>query len=163
MNRVLLLGHVGSEPEERTTRTGTTMVNFSVATTERWTDDRGEQRESTEWTRVVAFGGTAERAGEVRQGDRVHVEGKLQTRKYAGRDGVEKQSTSVVASRVWRLVTRDDRPQAGGQPPRRDAHEQRQPPPGARVVDRYSPGPAPAQLPQALPPASPYGGDEQHF
>ena len=99
VNKVILVGNVGKDPEVRTTQDGTKIVNFSLATSETWNDRAsGERKEKTEWHRVVVFN---ERIGDVvekyvRKGKSVYVEGSLQTRKWTDQSGVEKYSTEVV-------------------------------------------------------------------
>jgi single-strand DNA-binding protein len=102
VNKVILVGNVGKDPEVRTSQDGTKIVNFSLATSENWTDRAsGERKERTEWHRVVVFN---DRIGEVvekyvRKGRKVYVEGSLQTRKWTDQAGVEKYSTEVVIGR----------------------------------------------------------------
>ncbi len=99
VNKVILVGNVGKDPEIRTTQDGTKIVNFSLATSETWNDRAsGERKEKTEWHRVVVFN---ERIGDVvekyvRKGKSIYVEGSLQTRKWTDQSGVEKYSTEVV-------------------------------------------------------------------
>ena len=99
VNKVILVGNVGKDPEVRTSQDGTKIVNFSLATSERWNDRAsGERKEKTEWHRVVVFN---ERTADVvekyvRKGSSVYVEGSLQTRKWTDQSGVEKYSTEVV-------------------------------------------------------------------
>ncbi len=162
MNLTMLTGHIGSEPELRETQTGRRLCKLSVATTDRWYDDGGKPRETTEWHRVVAWGRTADFAAECAKGDRVHVEGKLQTRKWETRDGQTRTTTEVVAQRVWRLVAADERlppNRVAGAPHRRPEGSQ----PGARVVDHYQSGRAQEAPsgPSAAPGAedSPYARD----
>ena len=102
VNKVILVGNVGKDPEVRTSQDGTKIVNFSLATSENWTDRAsGERKERTEWHRVVVFN---DRIGEVvekyvRKGRKVYVEGSLQTRKWTDQSGVEKYTTEVVIGR----------------------------------------------------------------
>jgi single-strand DNA-binding protein len=102
VNKVILIGNLGRDPEVRTTQAGDKVVNLSVATSERWKDRAsGEQRERTEWHRVVIFN---ERLADVaekylRKGAKVYLEGQLQTRKWTDQSGVEKYTTEVVLSR----------------------------------------------------------------
>src|SRR6266404_2560655 len=102
VNKVILIGNLGRDPETRSAQDGTKIVNFSVATSENWKDrNSGERRERTEWHRVVIFN---ERLAEVaekylRKGSKVYVEGQLQTRKWTDQSGQEKYTTEVVLSR----------------------------------------------------------------
>lgn len=102
VNKVILLGNLGRDPEVRQTQDGTKIVHLAIATSERWRDRQsGEQRERTEWHRVVIFN---ERLGEVAEkylskGRQVYVEGQLQTRKWTDQSGQEKYTTEVVLQR----------------------------------------------------------------
>ena len=101
VNKVILLGNLGRDPETRYTTGGDAVTNLSIATSEQWKDKSGEKQERTEWHRVVLFGRQAEIAGEyLKKGRSVYIEGRLQTRKYTDKDGVEKYSTEVVADRM---------------------------------------------------------------
>ncbi|HEV2219456.1 MAG TPA: single-stranded DNA-binding protein [Casimicrobiaceae bacterium] len=101
VNKVILLGNLGRDPETRYTTDGGAVTNLSIATSEQWKDKSGEKQERTEWHRVVLFGRTAEIAGEyLKKGRSVYIEGRLQTRKYTDKDGVEKYSTEIVADRM---------------------------------------------------------------
>ena len=102
VNKVILLGNLGRDPEIRNTQDGAKIVNLSVATSERWKDRMsGEPRERTEWHRVVIFNENLARIAEqyLRKGSSVYVEGQLQTRKWTDQQGVEKYSTEVVLGR----------------------------------------------------------------
>lgn len=102
VNKVILVGTLGRDPETRSTQSGQRIVNLSVATSERWRDkSSGEQQERTEWHRVVIFN---EKIGEVAEkyltkGSRVYLEGQLQTRKWTDQAGVERYSTEIVLQR----------------------------------------------------------------
>lgn len=98
VNKVILVGNVGQDPEIRYTADGRPIANFSVATSETWNDkNSGEKKEKTEWHRVVVFGKLAELCGKyVAKGSQVYVEGKLQTRKWQGQDGQDKYTTEIV-------------------------------------------------------------------
>ena len=118
VNKVILVGNLGRDPEVRTTQDGTKVVNLSLATSERWRDRQsGEQRERTEWHRVVVFN---ERLADVaerflRKGAKVYIEGALQTRKWQGNDGQERYSTEVVLQRFrGELTMLDGRGEGGG-------------------------------------------------
>ena len=101
VNKVILLGNLGRDPETRYTAGGDAVTNLSIATSEQWKDKSGEKQERTEWHRVVLFGRQAEIAGEyLKKGRSVYIEGRLQTRKYTDKDGVEKYSTEVVGDRM---------------------------------------------------------------
>ena len=100
LNKVTLIGNLGKDPDVRRTQSGDPVVNISVATSEKWRDRHsGEQREQTEWHRVVIFGKTAEIAEKyLRKGSKVYLEGKLTTRKWQDQSGADRYSTEVVLS-----------------------------------------------------------------
>ena len=117
VNKVILVGNLGRDPEVRYAQDGTKIVNFTMATSESWKDKTsGERREKTEWHRVVLFndrlGDVAERF--LRKGSKVYVEGALQTRKWTGNDGVEKYTTEVVLQRFRGELTMLDTRGGGG-------------------------------------------------
>ena len=102
INKVILVGNLGRDPEVRSTQNGDKIVNFSIATSERWKDkSTGEQREKTEWHRIVIFNENLARIAEqyLRKGSSVYVEGQLQTRKWQDQSGAEKYTTEVVLQR----------------------------------------------------------------
>ena len=102
INKVILIGNLGRDPEVRFSQDGTKIVNFSVATSERWKDKQtGEPREKTEWHRVVLFNDRLADVAEkyLKKGSKVYIEGALQTRKWTGNDGHERYSTEVVLQR----------------------------------------------------------------
>ncbi|OZB03081.1 MAG: single-stranded DNA-binding protein [Idiomarina sp. 34-48-12] len=113
INKVILIGNLGADPEVRYTQNNTAIANLSVATSETWKDKQtGEPREQTEWHRCVAYRRLAEIAGEyLKKGSKVYVEGRLQTRKWQGQDGVERYTTEIVINDLQML---DGRP-GGGQ------------------------------------------------
>ncbi|MGF1720186.1 single-stranded DNA-binding protein [Vibrio kyushuensis] len=98
VNKVIIMGNLGQDPEVKYTANGSAIANITVATSETWRDKQsGEQREKTEWHRVVLFGKTAEIAGEyLRKGSQVYLEGQLQTRKWQDQSGQDRYSTEVV-------------------------------------------------------------------
>ena len=101
LNRVMLIGNLGRDPELRYTQSGSPVANFTLATNERYTDAAGERKERTEWHRVVCFGKQAEIVGEyTRKGRQVFVEGALQTREWTDREGNKRYTTEVRAQRV---------------------------------------------------------------
>lgn len=105
LNKVMLIGNLGRDPEVRYTQGGTAVANFTLATNDRWTDPAsGEKKERTEWHRVVVFAKQAEIAGEyLRKGRQVYVEGSLQTREWTDRDGNKRYTTEVRAQRFQML------------------------------------------------------------
>ncbi len=100
VNKVILVGHLGQDPEVRYMPNGGAVANITLATSESWRDKAtGEQKEKTEWHRVVLFGNLAEIAGEyLRKGSQVYIEGSLQTRKWTDQAGVEKYTTEIVVN-----------------------------------------------------------------
>ena len=115
VNKVIIVGHVGKDPEMRSTGSGKRLANLSVATSESWRDKAsGERKEKTEWHRVVVFNdSTADFIEQyVRKGDLVYVEGQLQTRKWTDKDGSDRYSTEIVVQlgRVEQLSSNDKAP-----------------------------------------------------
>ncbi|RUO56465.1 single-stranded DNA-binding protein [Pseudidiomarina homiensis] len=108
INKVILIGNLGAKPEIRYTQNNTAIANLSIATSETWKDKQtGEPREQTEWHRCVAYRRLAEIAGEyLDKGSKVYVEGRLQTRKWQGQDGVERYTTEVVINDLQMLDSR---------------------------------------------------------
>ena len=100
INKVILVGNLGAKPEVKYASNGNAISNLSVATSESWTDkSTGQKQERTEWHRVSLFGKLAEIAGQyLDKGSKVYIEGKLQTRKYTDKDGIERWTTDVVVS-----------------------------------------------------------------
>jgi len=108
VNKVILIGNLGRDPETRYTTGGDAVTNLRIATTETWKDKAGEKQEKTEWHSVVLFGRQAEVAGEyLKKGRSVYIEGRLQTRKYTDKEGVEKYATEVVGDRMQLLGGRE--------------------------------------------------------
>ena len=108
VNKVIIVGNLGADPDAKSMPSGNMVANFSVATTESWNDrDTGERQEKTEWHRVVFFGRIAEIADQyLKKGSQVYVEGKLQTRKWEDRDGNERWTTEIVGSQLEMLGDR---------------------------------------------------------
>jgi single-strand DNA-binding protein len=101
VNKVILVGRLGQNPEVRYTPSGSAVANFSVATNEAWTDKSGQKQERTEWHRVVVWGKLAELCNQyLQKGRQCYVEGRLQTREWTDKDGVKKYSTEVQAQTV---------------------------------------------------------------
>ena len=113
LNKVILIGNLGRDPEVRRLNSGDPVVNLSIATSENWRDKAsGERKERTEWHRVVIFNENLTKVAEnyLRKGSKVYIEGQLQTRKYTDKDGIEKYSTEVVLQRYrGELVMLDSR------------------------------------------------------
>jgi single-strand DNA-binding protein len=105
VNKVILIGNVGNDPDMRYTANGGAVCNLSVATTDSWRDKQsGENQERTEWHRVVMFGKLGEIAGEyLRKGSKVYIEGRLQTRKWQDKSGQDRYTTEIVANDMQML------------------------------------------------------------
>lgn len=104
VNKVILIGNLGKDPETRYLPSGDAVTNISVATTDTWKDKSGEKQEHTEWHRVAFFGKTAEIAGEyLKKGSPVYVEGRIRTRKWQDKEGQDRYSTEIVADRMQLL------------------------------------------------------------
>ena len=114
LNKVLVQGHLGRDPEIRQTAGGQSVGNCSVACTEKWVAKDGERKERTEWVRVVAWGKEAEILSTARKGDLVFVDGALQTREWENKAGVKQYTTEV---RAWYLVVVPKQGQAQERPP----------------------------------------------
>jgi len=128
INKVMLIGRLGQDPEVRYTPDGTAVANFSIATSEEWKDkNSGEKRERTEWHRIVAWRRLGEICGEyLSKGRQVYIEGRIQTRSWEDKDGNKRYTTEIIASDVQFLGGRDSAtaggpsagaPDTGGQGP----------------------------------------------
>jgi single-strand DNA-binding protein len=108
VNKVIIVGNLGRDPETRYMPSGDAMTTISVATTDTWKDKAtGEKKESTEWHRITFFGKLAEIAGQyLKKGSQVYVEGSLRTRKYVDKDGIEKYATDIRADEMKMLGAR---------------------------------------------------------
>ncbi len=101
VNKAIVLGNLGRDPELRHTQSGKAVCQLNVATTETWTDQSGERQEKTEWHRIVVWGRQAENCDKyLSKGRSVYVEGRIQTRKWQDKDGADRYSTEIVADRV---------------------------------------------------------------
>ena len=109
INKVILVGRLGQDPEVRYTPDGTAVANFSIATSEEWKDkNSGEKRERTEWHRIVAWRRLGEICGEyLSKGRQVYIEGRIQTRSWEDKDGNKRYTTEIIASDVQFLGGRD--------------------------------------------------------
>lgn len=104
VNKVILIGNLGRDPEVRYTKSGTSVATLNVATSESWTDQNGQKQERTEWHRVVAWSKLADIAKEyLTKGNQVYIEGKLQTRSWDDRDGNKRYTTEVKADQMVML------------------------------------------------------------
>ncbi|BEP63921.1 hypothetical protein GmRootV213_44750 [Variovorax sp. V213] len=118
VNKVIVVGNLGRDPEMRTFPSGDQVANVTVATTDRWKDKQsGEMREATEWHRIVFNGRLAEIAGQyLRKGSQVYVEGSLRTRKWTDKDGIEKYTTEIRADQMQMLGSRQGQGAPSGGP-----------------------------------------------
>jgi single-strand DNA-binding protein len=108
VNKVILVGNLGRDPEVRYTPDGAAIANVSIATTSKYKNKSGEMVEETEWHRVTFFGRLAEIVGEyLKKGRSIYVEGRLKTRKYTDKDGVEKYATDIIANEMQMLGSRE--------------------------------------------------------
>ena len=124
LNRVILIGNLGRDPETRYLPNGDAVANISVATTESWKDKSGEKQEKTEWHRVTLYRRLGEIAGEyLKKGSQVYIEGRIEYREYE-KDGVKRYSTDIIASEMKMLGSR----QGGGEPMDRDSGPSERPP-----------------------------------
>ncbi|CAM3799316.1 single-stranded DNA-binding protein [Avibacterium endocarditidis] len=117
INKVIIVGNLGADPEVRTMPNGEAVANISVATSESWTDkNTGEKRELTEWHRIVFYRRQAEIVGEyLRKGSKVYVEGRLRTRKWQDQNGQDRYTTEIQGDVLQMLDSRTDRGQGGNQ------------------------------------------------
>ena len=131
LNKVTLIGYLGRDPERRVTANGDAVAQMTVATTESWKDkSSGERRQTTEWHRVVLYRKLAEIAGEyLKKGSLVYVEGRLQTRKWTGKDDVERTAVEIIADDLRMLGARphhDEEHEGESSRPVQDTTEQRE-------------------------------------
>jgi len=158
VNKVIIVGNCGHDPETRFIPSGGAVTNLSIATSESWKDkNTGDQQERTEWHRVVFFNRLAEIAGEyVKKGSKLYVEGSLRTRKWQGQDGQDRYTTEVVASEMQMLDSRGGQ-QGGGdyqqssnqQYGQQSAPQQNTPPQQAPSAPQQGQN-APQQAPQGM-------------
>ena len=107
VNKVILIGNLGADPETRFLPSGDAVANIRIATTDNWKDKSGEKQEHTEWHRVSFFGKLAEIAGEyLKKGSPVYIEGRIRTRKWQDKEGQDRYSTEIVADRMQLLGSR---------------------------------------------------------
>lgn len=157
INKVILVGHLGADPETRYTANGSAVTNLRVATSDSWRDKQtGEQQERTEWHRVVMFARLAEIAAEyLRKGSQCYIEGRLQTRKWQGEDGQDRYSTEIVANDMQMLGGRGGgagAPQDAGQS--WGGEQQSSSPPPKRAPSKPAAAPA-----KSAPPAEDFDDD----
>jgi single-strand DNA-binding protein len=117
VNKVILIGNLGADPEVRATGGGQSVANFRIATSEQWQDKSGEKKERTEWHSIVVWGKLAELCGKyLKKGRPVYIEGKLQTREWE-KDGVKRYSTEVIAHTVTFLGSKEGASESRETPP----------------------------------------------
>lgn len=115
VNKVILIGNLGADPETRYLPSGDAVTNIRIATTENWKDKSGEKQEHTEWHRISFFGRQAEVAGEyLKKGSPVYIEGRIRTRKWQDKEGQDRYSTEIVADRMQLLGGRGSGGEGGG-------------------------------------------------
>jgi len=143
VNKVIIIGNLGKDPEVRYAPSGSAICSITVATSRQWKDKTsGERQEETEWHRITFFDRMAEIAGEyLKKGRPVYVEGRLKTRKYTDKDGVEKYATDIIATEMQLLGGREGGGQGGGG---EDMGESRAPAPRSAPAQRSAPAPRPA-------------------
>lgn len=131
INKAILIGNLGADPEIRYTQAGTQVATFSVATTERWKGQDGQMQENTEWHRIVAWGRLAEICGEyLNKGSKVYIEGRIQTRKWQDQNGNDKYTTEIVAKEMKMLSPRGGESGGGGYSASSSQESFPEPPPG---------------------------------
>ncbi len=150
INKVIIVGNCGQDPETRYLPSGGAVTNISIATSEAWKDKTsGEQQERTEWHRVVFFNRLGEIAGEyLKKGSKVYVEGSLRTRKWQGQDGSDRYTTEIVASEMQMLDTRGG--QEGGYSPQQDSGGYQQQAPQQRQAPQQQNQAPQQQAPQGM-------------
>lgn len=117
LNKVILIGRLGRDPETRYMPNGEAVCNFSVATSESWKDQNGQRQESTEWHNVTMYRKLAEIAGKyLTKGSQVYLEGKIQSRKYQGKDGIERTAYEIIANEMKMLSGNAQAPAQKPQP-----------------------------------------------
>ena len=145
VNKVILVGNLGRDPEMRYLPSGEAVANLAIATTDKFKNKQGEMVEQTEWHRVSFFGRTAEVCGQyLKKGGQVYVEGSIRTRKYTDKDGIEKYATEIRGDRMQMLGGRS----GGGMADMDDGMDQSAP------QQRSQPSKAPAQAPAQRPASS---------
>ena len=104
VNKAIIVGNLGRDPEMRSTQSGTQVANFSVATSRQYTDSSGQRQDETEWHRIVAFGRLAEICGQyLRKGKQVYIEGRIQTRSWEDQNGQKRYTTEIVCEQMQML------------------------------------------------------------
>jgi single-strand DNA-binding protein len=126
INKVIIVGNLGADPEVRYMPSGGAVANLSIATSDTWKDKQtGQPQERTEWHRIILFNRLGEIAGEyLRKGSKIYIEGRLQTRKWQDKNGVDRYTTEIVASDLQMLDSRGGAGSTGNMPPMYDGMEQ---------------------------------------
>lgn len=159
VNKVILIGNLGNDPEQRAMPNGNAVTNITVATSESWKDKQtGQQQERTEWHRVVFFNRLAEIAGQyLRKGSKVYLEGSLRTRKWQDQNGQDRYTTEIVATEMQMLDSRGGQNDSYSQDPYSQQYAAPQPaptaPPGAPQYQQSAP-PQHSAPPKAAPPGN---------
>ena len=136
LNKVILIGRLGRDPEVRYMPNGEAVCNFSVATSESWKDSNGQKQERTEWHNVTMYRKLAEIAGKyLTKGSQVYLEGKIQSRKYQGKDGIERTAYEIIANEMKMLGGNDSGQQTAQRTPPEQPRRQAQAAPAAPVED----------------------------
>lgn len=145
VNKVIIVGNLGNDPEIRTMPNGEAVANISVATSESWMDkNTGERREITEWHRIVFYRRTAEVVGEyLRKGSKVYVEGRLRTRKWQDQNGQDRYTTEIQGDVLQMLDSRSERSQGGYAPQTSNAQYAQPTQPAYQAPKPSAPQPAP--------------------
>ena len=125
LNKVILIGRLGQEPTMRYTPNGDAVANFSIATDEQWKDKNGERQTRTEWHNITLYRKLGEIAGQyLRKGSLVYIEGRIQSRKYTGKDGVERTAYEIIGNEMKMLGSKSEN--AGGQESQNQAPPRKQ-------------------------------------
>lgn len=144
VNKVILIGNLGADPEVRFTPSGQAVANFRIATSESWTDKQGQKQERTEWHRIVAWGKLAELCGQyLAKGRQCFIEGKLQTREWTDKEGKKNWTTEVIANQVTFLGGRDGASAGPGRPASRGNDSYGAPPADMHLDDGMGMPPPP--------------------
>jgi len=139
VNKVILIGRLGSDPELRYTPNGDAVANFRIATNRVWKDKEGNQQERTEWHRIVAWRKLAERCGEyLRKGSHVYIEGRLETRSWQDKNGNKRFVTEVITDRMQMLDAKGQVKVSEQTPPTEEVFEEKELPQGAEIKESES-------------------------
>lgn len=149
VNKAIIIGRLGQDPEVRYMPNGNAVANFTVATSEQWKDQQGQKQEKTEWHRITIYGKLAEIAGEyLHKGSNVYLEGRLQTREWTDQQQVKRYTTEIIANEMQML---DGAPQQQGQQQVQPMQQQRQQPARQQPQQGYQYSHQQAQQPQNAP------------